>query len=95
MKSLAIALALLAGASSAFASPGKSGCEWRGKLVEAIAKSRDLGAPRETLVAETVKQLKGRVPVSNVRTWVDVAYDHRDFTPSQLRQVTELSCLRE
>ena len=31
----------------------------------------------------------------DVKTYVEMVYKFREFTPAQMRQVTEMSCLKE
>lgn len=72
-------------------------CSFRARFVESFAESRDSGKTEKQTLAETRKSLRDRYGPNapDMKTWVNMVYRFREFPPSQMRQVTEMSCLKE
>lgn len=94
-KPLLLAIVLLS--TNAFAMSKTEICSFRARSVESFAQSRDSGKSEKQTLAEATKALRKQFGSNapHLKTYVGMAYEFREFTPSQLRQVTEMSCLKE
>lgn len=72
-------------------------CSFRARFVESFAQSRDGGkSEKQTLIeARDMFRKKFGTNAPDVKTYVEMVYKFREFTPAQMRQVTEMSCLKE
>lgn len=71
-------------------------CQWRGKMVAAIAKERDKGISQGNVVDYVYKQFgKNGVKRSTIHEYASAVYSRRDVSPEVFYQLGELSCLQE
>lgn len=71
-------------------------CQWRGKMLAAMAKERDNGISQRDVVNLTYKQFgKHGVKRSTIDEYAGAVYSRRDISPDVFYQLGELSCLQE
>ena len=94
-KTLLLSIVLLS--TNAVAMSKADICSFRAEFVENFAISRDRGKSEKQTLAEARsafrKQFGSSAP--DPKSYVAMVYQFREFTPSQIRKVTEMSCLKE
>ena len=94
-KTFLLAIVLLS--TNAFAMSKIEMCSFRAQYVESFAQSRDSGkTEKQTFVeAREIFRKKFSSNIPNLKKYVEMVYKFREITPSQMRQVIEMSCLKE
>lgn len=71
-------------------------CQWRGKMLAAMAVERDKGVSQRDVVNFAFKQFgKHGVKRSTLNEYASAIYSRRDVSPDIFYQLGELSCLQE
>lgn len=94
-KTLLLAIVLLS--TNAFAMSKAEICSFRAQFVEGFAQSRDSGKSEQQTLKEAREMFRKKFGPNapDMKTYVQMAYKFKEFTPRQMRDVTEISCLKE
>lgn len=81
----------------AFAMSKAEICSFRAQFVGSFALSRDRGKSEQQTLTEAREMFRKKFGPNapNMKTYVQMAYKFKEFTPRQLRDVTEMTCLKE
>jgi hypothetical protein len=72
-------------------------CSFRAQFVESFAQSRDSGKSEQQTLTEAKGAFRKKFGPNapDMKTYVNMVYKFREFTPTHMRQVTEMLCLKE
>ncbi|MGN8002976.1 hypothetical protein ACTJKQ_07215 [Acidovorax sp. 22279] len=71
-------------------------CQWRGKMLAAMAVERDKGVPQRKVVDLIYKRYGQQgVKRSTINEYAGAVYSRRDVSPEVFYKLGELSCLQE
>ena len=81
----------------AFAMSKADICSFRARFVESFAQSRDSGKSEQQTLAQAKEMFRKKFGsnAADVKTYVHMVYEFKEFTPRQLRDISEMTCLKE
>lgn len=89
-------ISILFASGATHAMPTAELCQFRGKLLEAMARERDSGTTQNNVVEYIQKQFgKHGTKRSTINEYASFVYSNRDLSPSTFFKLGEVSCLQE
>ncbi len=72
-------------------------CSFRAQFIENFAQSRDSGKSEQQTLKEAREMFRKKFGPNapDMKTYVQMAYKFKELTPRQMRNLTEISCLKE